>query len=159
MPFNSGVGVHNYKVDKTKNYFEFDGTMSFRNPHGYLDGSQILHMRYYFFMSLIYVGFAFFWAVKIWQKKEYLINFHYIICVVFIVSFFETWFIYIHYDVTNRYGQRSSFLFYASWILSVIKMTSIILTTLIVSLGYKITRKSIFKYSLRLTVFGFIYLV
>lgn len=133
--------------------------MSFKNPHGYLNGDQLLNMRYYFFMSLIYIIFAFYWIWKIWQRKEYLIFFHYIICVVFVISFFETWLIYIHFDIYNRYGERSDIVFYASWILSVIKMTSIILITLIVSLGYKITRKSIFKYTLRLTVLGFIYLV
>ena len=159
MPEKSGVGVHGYKVDKAKHYLEFSGTISFKNPHGYLNGDQILNMRYYFFMSLIYVGFSVFWIWKLCQKKEYLIFFHYIICAVFVVSFFETWFIYIHYDIYNRYGSKNSFIFYSSWVLSVIKMTSIILITLIVSLGYKITRKSIFKYTLRLTVLGFIYLV
>jgi hypothetical protein len=79
--------------------------------------------------------------------------------VVFVISFFETWLSYIHFDIYNRYGTRSDIAFYASWILSVIKMTSIILITLVVSLGYKITEKSIFKYSLRLSVLGFIYLV
>lgn len=36
-------------------------------------------------------------------------------------------------------------------------MTSIVIITLIVSLGYKITRKSIAKYTLRLIVLGFVY--
>lgn len=159
MSEKAGVGVHNYRVDKTKHYLEFSGEIGYKNPHGYLNGDQLLYMRYYFFMSLIYVAFAFFWIWKILQRKEYLIFFHYVICAVFVISFFETWFTYIHYDIYNRYGSKSTFVFYTSWILSVIKMTSIILITLIVSLGYKITRQSIFKYTLRLVVLGFIYFV
>lgn len=151
--------MHGYKVDKSKVYLEFDGSVSYKNPHGYLNGDQILYMRYYFFMSLIYVAFGVFWVWKILQRKEYLIFFHYVICSVFVIAFFETWFIYIYYDLYNRFGTRSNFVYYTSWILSIIKMTSIVLTTLIVSLGYKITRKSIFKYTLRLTVLGFIYFV
>jgi hypothetical protein len=79
IPPKSVVTVRTYKVDKSKNYIEFSGQMSFKNPHGYLNGDQLLNMRYYFFMSLIYVAFAFYWVWKIWQRKEYLIFFHYII--------------------------------------------------------------------------------
>ena len=75
------------------------------------------------------------------------------------VSFLETWFIYINYDLYNKNGLRNSFFDYTAGSLTVIKMTSIILISIIVSLGYKITRKSIFEYTMRLIVLGFIYFI
>ena len=159
LEVKSSISVKNYKVDRTKPYVEFEGTLVYKNPHGYLGQDQFLLMRYYFFMSLIYMGFLLFWVLKIFQNKQHLIFFHYVICTVFGIAFCETWFFYAHYDLFNRYGTMNYSVFYIASALTVIKMTSIVIITLIVSLGYKITRKSIFKYTLRLSVLGFVYFV
>lgn len=120
---------------------------------------QIPSARYYFFFCLAYIGIAVFWVYKVIQRKEYLIFFHHVISSVFIVSFLEIWLIYINYDLYNKNGIRNPFFDYTAGSLTVAKMTSIILISIVVALGYKITRKSIFKYTMRLIVLGFIYFV
>jgi hypothetical protein len=55
LPKKTSVSVLGYKVDKSKPYLSFEGYITFRNPHGYLSADKLLYMRYYFFMSLIYV--------------------------------------------------------------------------------------------------------
>ena len=108
-----------FRVDKSKPYLSLKGYIEFKNPNGFLSADKVLDMRFYLIMSFVYIGFLFFWAFKLFQKVQYLINFHYVISAVFIIAFFESWVIYINYSLYNIYGRKSAFPFYLATLLSV----------------------------------------
>lgn len=99
-----------------------------------------------------------FWGLKMQKYKENIINLHWCILVIIVISLLECLLRWGIFSSNNMYGTNNSFLLFLQVLVEVCRDTFSRVITLLVSLGYGILIKTIEKYQTKVFFLTFFYM-
>ena len=134
------------------------GFIKFRNTHGFLNAELFPFLKYYPFMTFVYLGLLSVWLLMMKKYQEQLINLHYYILVIIAITFFECIFNWSLYSFLNRKGRYSTGITLMCIVIEITRSTFARVITLIVALGYGILIKSIERYQNKIMSVAFLYM-
>ncbi|KAJ3386986.1 hypothetical protein HDU92_002185 [Lobulomyces angularis] len=121
----------------------FLAKVEYKNPYGYLPGSEYPKLPLYGFLSLVYVCIGFVWmGASFLYWKDLLPIQNYLSGVIFFLML-EQAFNYGYYENYNRWGQPSNFLMIVVAVLNAGRNSISFFILLIVSLGYGVVRPTL----------------
>ena len=114
-------------------------------------------MTFYPIMFMAYIALCAHWCYFLNRYKDHLINLHYYVLVVIIVTLGQTLsnIALLQYINTNGYG--SNLLSFVSFLFDILSNVISRVVTLIVGLGYGILIKSIQRYKTKIILISFLY--
>jgi hypothetical protein len=119
-------------------HLEVTGFIKFRNTHGYLNGFQYPFLKYYTFMTLVYIGLLSTWLLLLKKHQDQLINLHYYVLAIIMISLFECVFNWIQYSFINRKGRFSTGINLICMLINIFRSTFARVVTLVVALGSRL---------------------
>ncbi|EEA05692.1 lung seven transmembrane receptor family protein [Cryptosporidium muris RN66] len=136
------------------------GFVSVKNAYGYLPATEYLKLSLYFVSCIIYALLGIYWIYKCLRHHKQLVSMQYLTGVAIMLGLFETicWFLY--YKSWNLQGVPSEIMYNISTVSSILKITIVIMLTLMASLGVGVTISTIQdKYMIiRLYIVSFLYI-
>lgn len=139
-------------------HLEVTGFIKFRNTHGYLNAEQYPFLKYYPFMTLVYIGLLSTWLLLLKKYQDQLINLHYYVLAIIMISFFECVFNWSLYSFINRKGRYSTGITLICMLIEIFRSTFARVVTLVVALGYGILIKTIERYQNKILSVSFMYM-
>lgn len=139
------------------NHLMINGTMTFTNSFGHLNAEQRPFLNFYPVIMLIYLLMLLFWGFMMNKYKDHLINLHWCLLAILVVSMLEAvlrWSIFLF---VNNHGFNSIALVVAQVIVQVLRDTFARIITLLVSLGYGILIKTIERYFSKIFLISVLY--
>ncbi|CUV07845.1 unnamed protein product [Cryptosporidium hominis] len=119
------------------------GNLVIKNVYGFLPAIEYMKINLYFFGVIFHAFLAIYWIYKCIRNSKQLINVQYYILVELILSFFSSFLWLQYFRQWNLTGSSSTFLFGISTAINILKLTIIIILTLIASHGVGISKISI----------------
>jgi len=116
------------------------GTVSVKNPYGFLPGNEYHKLPFYGWMSMVYMFLAVVWmllTLRWWRETVAIQN---CITVTILLGLLECFFWWNHYNDWNEDGLRSHFLYVLALLSSVVKNIFSYMLVLVASLGWGVTR-------------------
>lgn len=110
-------------------------------------------------MAVAYLGFTVVFIVRMSQFKDQLIQLHYYITGMFVISLIQCIILYVEYDTYNRTGTRSVAFLGFIVLFQAFKNSLGRLVVLLISLGYGILMNRLSRYGINIAVFTFLFFV
>ncbi|KAK9170983.1 Lung seven transmembrane receptor family protein [Cryptosporidium meleagridis] len=135
------------------------GNLVIKNVYGFLPAIEYMKINLYFFGIIFYAFLATYWIYKCIRNSKQLIHIQYYILVELLLSFFSSFLWLQYFRQWNLTGSSSTFLFGISTSINILKLTIIVILTLIASQGVGISKISINsrKKSIAIFLTGIIY--
>eukprot|EP00511_Aplanochytrium_stocchinoi_P008616 CAMPEP_0204855310 /NCGR_PEP_ID=MMETSP1347-20130617/16568_1 /ASSEMBLY_ACC=CAM_ASM_000690 /TAXON_ID=215587 /ORGANISM="Aplanochytrium stocchinoi, Strain GSBS06" /LENGTH=471 /DNA_ID=CAMNT_0052001367 /DNA_START=122 /DNA_END=1537 /DNA_ORIENTATION=- len=135
------------------------GSVSWRNPYGFLPGELYGFLPFYLHLSLVYLGCALVWGylcAKYWKDLLVLQN---CITLVIVLGMIEVNLRYFDFHSLNETGIRNHGLLMASVLFAVAKKCVSRLLVLVVSMGFGVVKPHLGEEGKRVLLLGAVYVV
>ncbi|KAH8583586.1 lung seven transmembrane receptor family [Cryptosporidium sp. chipmunk genotype I] len=119
------------------------GELVIKNVYGFLPAIEFMKINLYFFGLVLYAFLAIYWIYKCIRNSKHLINMQYYMIGELLLSFVSSFLWFHYYRQWNLTGSSSKFLFGTSTAINTLKLTIVVILTLIASNGVGISKISI----------------
>ena len=116
-------------------------------------------MQFYLVMFFLYMLASGYWIRLMLQHKENKVSIHYYICALLLVTCIECAITFLEYDIYNQTGKRMLPLTVFSVVFSAFRETLARLVCLLISLGYGIIMNVLNRYSTKICLLSFLFLI
>lgn len=119
------------------------GKLVVKNVYGFLPAIEFMKVNLYFFGVILYTLLAIYWIYKCIRNNKQLINMQYYMLGVLLLSIISSFLWLQYFKQWNLTGSSSKFLFAFSSAINILKLTIVVILTLIASHGVGISKISI----------------
>mmetsp|Transcript_25089 Transcript_25089/g.35147 ORF Transcript_25089/g.35147 Transcript_25089/m.35147 type:complete len:522 (-) Transcript_25089:729-2294(-) len=136
-----------------------DGTVTFMNPYGYLNGEMYYFMPFYLSLAIFYFLFMIVWLVLSFKHRKQLLTLQNCIAGVIFLGFIEGLTLYFDDLGYNISGENFVGAMIMGVIISTVKRTISRVLVLVVSLGYGVVKPTLGSTSYKIVMLGVLYFI